>query len=180
MSTSGNYFGNQPNNTAYVKQFDVATPDPLWKSVVYRLLGLVPFRALTPASPKTPSVYVPGNLFVGGFLWFAWPPFGGSSGDALPPQTRPDEALAAAIIDTATVYNSAEREGHLTVALVPETVAAAGQPGLLGPVPPLPGAQVIVGDAGEDQIGVSASDMIALLCLKCQQLERRLAALEHA
>jgi hypothetical protein len=69
MATLGNYNGTQPNNTSYIKNFITGKPPSLWKTITHKLInGTIITSALTPASPLINNVYIPGNLYVDGFI----------------------------------------------------------------------------------------------------------------
>lgn len=56
-----NYGGRQPNNTSYIKTFNVGTEAQLWKGLIYNNK-----TTLTPSYINADNVLIPGDLYVNG------------------------------------------------------------------------------------------------------------------
>lgn len=67
QTTNANYGGKQPNETAYIKTFNNGEDPSLWTLQRYNYKGTIK-PIITPASFKTNSVYIPGDLFVDGVI----------------------------------------------------------------------------------------------------------------
>ena len=62
---NANYGGKIANDSAYIKQFFYGIPANLWKAFPY-YDGTNVIPVITPSVAKFDSVYIPGNLYVGG------------------------------------------------------------------------------------------------------------------
>ena len=61
--SEANYGGKQPNNTAYIKTFNVGQLDDLWKPAVY-IKDNIKINILTPSVQQ--DIYIPRNIYLGG------------------------------------------------------------------------------------------------------------------
>jgi hypothetical protein len=69
LSSSANYSGKQPNNTAYVKNYIAGTPTSLWKTIKYTdSINHQIVNAITPTSKLNSNLYIPGNLYLDGSI----------------------------------------------------------------------------------------------------------------
>ena len=69
LSSSANYSGKQPNNTAYIKNYVAGTPTSLWKTIKYTdSINHQIVNAITPASKTNNNLYIPGNLYIDGSI----------------------------------------------------------------------------------------------------------------
>lgn len=69
LSSSANYSGKQPNNTAYIKNYIAGTPTSLWKTIKYTDTSQIPVKtvnAITPTAKTNDNLYIPGNLYIDG------------------------------------------------------------------------------------------------------------------
>lgn len=61
--SQANYGGKQPNNTAYIKTFNVGDLGELWKPASY-MVNKTKLNILTPVIQK--DIYIPRNIYLGG------------------------------------------------------------------------------------------------------------------
>ena len=67
MTSSANYNGRQPNNTAYIKNFISGPTTSLWKTIKYTdNINNPTVNVITPSSQTINNLYIPGNLYVDG------------------------------------------------------------------------------------------------------------------
>lgn len=66
IMSGANYGGRQPNNTAYVKNFNYGSSSNLWTVIPYTRSDGTIVSVITPTSSKYENVYIPGDLFVDG------------------------------------------------------------------------------------------------------------------
>ena len=64
--SGANYGGRQPNNSAYIKNFNYGTPANLWTVIPYNNANGTIEAVITPTTSRFESVYIPGNLYVDG------------------------------------------------------------------------------------------------------------------
>ena len=62
--SGANYGGRQPNNSAYIKNFNYGTPANLWTVIPYNNANGTIEAVITPTTSRFESVYIPGNLYV--------------------------------------------------------------------------------------------------------------------
>ena len=67
QALNANYGGRQPNETAYIKNFNDGSDPTLWTLQKYNYNG-IPKLVLIPVSARANSVYIPGDLFVDGSI----------------------------------------------------------------------------------------------------------------
>jgi len=67
QALNANYGGRQPNETAYIKNFNDGSSPSLWTIQKYNYNGTSKL-ALVPVSAKVNNVYIPGDLFVDGSI----------------------------------------------------------------------------------------------------------------
>ena len=58
-----NYGAKQPNNTAYIKTFNIGTLDDLWSPTLF-LFNELKLNVLTPTVQR--DIYIPGDIYIGG------------------------------------------------------------------------------------------------------------------
>jgi hypothetical protein len=67
QALNANYGGRQPNETAYIKNFNDGSDPSLWTLQKYNYNGATKI-VLLPVSARANNVYVPGDLFVDGSI----------------------------------------------------------------------------------------------------------------
>ena len=67
QALNANYGGRQPNETAYIKNFNDGSNPTLWTLKKYNYKGATKL-VIIPASARANSVYIPGDLFVDGSI----------------------------------------------------------------------------------------------------------------
>ena len=67
QALNANYGGRQPNETAYIKNFNDGSDPSLWTLQKYNYNGTTKL-VIIPASARANSVYIPGDLFVDGSI----------------------------------------------------------------------------------------------------------------
>ena len=67
QALNANYGGRQPNETAYIKNFNDGESPTLWTIQKYNYNGATKL-VIVPVSARANSVYIPGDLFVDGVI----------------------------------------------------------------------------------------------------------------